>query len=79
MQRGVVADVVVVNRLPVLKLLSAEYDPLLFRGYPLLLGDLRLHLLDGLPLLDLDGHGLACEGLDEELHPTAQFKGGRER
>jgi len=37
-ERGVVADVVIINRLSILKLLSAEDNPLLFRWDALLCG-----------------------------------------
>ncbi len=41
-----VADVVILDRLPILQLLSAEYDPLLLRGDALLLGNLCFDLLN---------------------------------
>mmetsp|Transcript_22294 Transcript_22294/g.54011 ORF Transcript_22294/g.54011 Transcript_22294/m.54011 type:complete len:289 (+) Transcript_22294:270-1136(+) len=78
-QRGIVPDVVIVDRLPVLELLPAEDNTLLLGGDSLLLGDLRLDVLDGLALLDFDGDRLAGEGFDEELHAAAQVEGGRQR
>ena len=34
--------------------------------------DLRLHIIDGITGLDVEGNGLAGEGLHEDLHTTTQ-------
>ena len=34
--------------------------------------NLSLHILDGVARLDLEGDGLAGEGLDKDLHPAAE-------
>jgi hypothetical protein len=61
-------DVVVGEGSAILKLLSSEDETLLVRGDALLVLDLRLHIVDGVGRLDLEGDGLAGEGLDEDLH-----------
>ena len=52
----------------VLQLLAGKDQPLLVRRDPFLVLDLGLHILDGVRGLDLEGDGLAREGLDEDLH-----------
>ncbi len=61
-------DVVVGEGSAVLKLLAGEDETLLIRGDSLLVLDLALHIVDGIGGLDLEGDGLAREGLDEDLH-----------
>ncbi|MNR33275.1 hypothetical protein D3C85_1509360 [compost metagenome] len=68
MQRAFLLDVVVGQGSPVLKLLSSEDQPLLFRRNALLVLDLLFHLLDRVASLDLQGDRLARQGLDEDLH-----------
>ena len=68
MERGLLLDVVVREGPPVLKLLACEDQPLLIRRDALLVLDLGLDILDGVGGLDLEGDGLAREGLDENLH-----------
>ena len=58
----------------ILELLACKDQPLLVRGDPLLVLDLGLHILDGVARLDLQGNGLAREGLDEDLHSTSAIK-----
>ena len=38
----------------------------------LLVLDLRLHILNGVGGLDLEGDGLASQGLDKDLHASTQ-------
>ena len=67
-QRRLLLDVVVGQRAPVLQLLPGEDEPLLVRRDPLLVLDLGLDVVDGVAALDLEGDGLAGQGLDEDLH-----------
>ena len=79
-ESGLLLDVVVCQGAAILKLLASEDETLLVRGDALLILDLRLHIVDGVRGLHLQGDGLAGEGLDEDLHTTAkaehQVKGG---
>merc|ERR1712093_215328 len=61
-------DVVVGQGTAVLELLTSKDEALLIRGDALLVLDLLLHVLDGVARLDLEGNGLASQGLDEDLH-----------
>ncbi|KAI1148814.1 hypothetical protein F4825DRAFT_78760 [Nemania diffusa] len=61
-------DVVVGKGSAILELLSGEDETLLIRGDSLLILNLALHVVDGIGGLDLEGDGLAREGLDEDLH-----------
>ena len=61
-------DVVIVEGAAILKLLASEDQALLVRGDALLVLDLGLDILDVIRGLDLEGNGLAGEGLDEDLH-----------
>ena len=72
MQGALLLDVVVGQRAPILKLLASEDETLLVRRDPLLVLNLRLHIVDRVGRLDLQGDGLAREGLDEDLHTTTQ-------
>ena len=79
-ESGLLLDVVVCQGAAILQLLAGEDETLLVRGDALLVLDLRLHIVDGVRGLHLQGDGLAGEGLDEDLHTTAkaehQVKGG---
>merc|ERR1712072_693876 len=70
MEGGLLLDVVVGEGPSVLELLASKDQPLLVRGDALLVLDLGLHILDGVRGLDLEGDGLACEGLHEDLHTS---------
>ena len=74
MQGALLLDVVVGQRAPILKLLASEDETLLVRRDPLLVLNLRLHIVDRVGRLDLQGDGLAREGLDEDLHTTTETK-----
>ncbi len=67
-ERGLLLDVVVRQGAAVLQLLAGEDEALLIRGDALLVLDLRLHVLNGVRGLDIEGDGLAREGLHEDLH-----------
>ena len=66
-------DVVVREGPAILELLAGEDQPLLIRRDALLVLDLGLDILDGVRGLDLEGDGLAREGLDENLHLGRKF------
>lgn len=61
-------DVVVGEGSAVLELFAGKNETLLIRGNSLLVLDLALYIVDGVGGLDLEGDGLAREGLDEDLH-----------
>jgi hypothetical protein len=86
-ERGLLLDVVVAERAPVLELLAREDEALLVGGDALLVLDLRLDVVDGVRRLDLEGDSLASEAgisddrcevprwdlrLDEDLHTTTE-------
>ncbi|OIW32143.1 hypothetical protein CONLIGDRAFT_256351 [Coniochaeta ligniaria NRRL 30616] len=60
-------DVVVGESAAILKLLAGKDQALLVWGNALLVLNLRLHIVDGVRRLHLQGDGLACEGLDETV------------
>jgi hypothetical protein len=68
-------DVVVREGAVILELLAREDEALLVGRDALLVLDLLLHILDLVGGLDIEGDGLAREGLDEDLQ--AEGKGGR--
>ena len=72
MKGGLLLDVVVGEGSPVLELLSSEDKTLLIGGDALLVLDLGLDVLNGVRRLDVEGDGLAGEGLHEDLHATAE-------
>ena len=72
-------DVVVGERAAVLELLAGEDEALLVRRDALLVLNLRLDVVDGVAALDLERDGLAGEGLDENLHATAEAEDEMER
>jgi hypothetical protein len=65
-------DVVVRKSASVFELLAGEDEALLIGRDAFLVLDFGLHVLDGVGLLDVEGDGLASEGLDEDLHTTAE-------
>jgi hypothetical protein len=60
-------DVVVRQGAAILKLLASEDETLLVWGNSLLVLDLALHIVDGVRGLDLEGDGLARQGLNEAV------------
>jgi hypothetical protein len=71
-ERGLLLDVVVCQSAAILKLLTSEDQALLVRGNALLVLDLGLDVVDGVGRLNLQGDGLASEGIDKDLHPTTE-------
>jgi hypothetical protein len=67
-ESGLLLDVVVREGAAVLKLLAGEDQTLLIRGNTFLILNLGLDIFDGIVGLDLQGDGLASQGLDEDLH-----------
>jgi hypothetical protein len=65
-------DVIVREGAAILELLAGEDETLLIRGDSLLVLDLGLHVVDGVAGLNLEGDGLASEGLDKDLHTSTE-------
>ena len=61
-------NVVIAQSATILKLLSGKYQSLLVWRNSLFILDLGLDILDSIGGRDLEGDGLAREGLDENLH-----------
>merc|ERR1712115_719992 len=72
MKSALLLDVVVREGSSILKLLSSKDQPLLVWGNSLLVLDLGLDILNGVRWLNLQGDGLASEGLDKDLYTTSQ-------
>merc|ERR1712117_422198 len=72
MESTLLLDVVVGESSSVLQLLASEDQPLLIWGDSLLILDLSLDVLDGVRWFDLEGDGLASQGLDEDLHASPE-------
>ena len=69
---GLLLDVVIRKSAAVLELLAGEDEALLIGRNTLLVLDLGLDVVDGVGGLDLEGDGLAGEGLHEDLHTTTE-------
>merc|ERR1712165_91308 len=65
-------DVVVRKSSSILQLLTSEDQSLLVWGDSLLVLDLGLDILNGVTWLNLQGDGLASQGLHEDLHTPSQ-------
>ena len=72
MKGRLLLDIIVGEGATILKLLASEDQTLLVRRDTLLVLDLRLDIIDGVGGLDLEGDGFAGQGLDEDLHSTAE-------
>merc|ERR1712025_342645 len=72
MEGALLLDVVVGESSSVLQLLASEDQPLLIWGDSLLVLDLGLDVLNGVRGFDLQGDGLASQGLDEDLHASPE-------
>ena len=73
MEGGLLLDVVVGEGAAVIELLTREDQSLLIRGDALFVLDLGLHGLNRVGGLNLQGDGLASQGLNENLHVLAVF------
>ena len=69
---GLLLDVVIRKSAAVLELLAGEDEALLIGRNALLVLDLGLDIVDGVGGLNLEGDGLAGEGLHEDLHATTE-------
>ena len=69
---GLLLDIVIRQSPPVLQLLSGEDQPLLVRRDALLVLDLGLDIVNGVAGLDIQGDGLASQGLHKDLHTSTQ-------
>merc|ERR1712051_515027 len=72
MKSALLLDVVVREGSSILKLLASKDQPLLVWGNSLLVLDLGLDILNGVRWLNLQGNGLASEGLDKDLHTSSE-------
>merc|ERR1711920_431870 len=72
MESTLLLDVVVGESSSVLQLLASEDQSLLIWRDSLLILDLSLDVLDGVRWFDLEGDGLASQGLDEDLHASPE-------
>ena len=72
MEGGLLLDVVVGQSAAIFELLAGENESLLVGRDAFLVLDLSLHVLDGVGLLDVEGDGLASQGLDEDLHTATE-------
>ena len=77
MKGGFFLDVVISKGATVLELLAGEDEPLLVWRNAFLVLDFGLYVFDRVRGFDLDGDGLAGEGLDEDLHLIKMTKRGR--
>merc|ERR1712121_596666 len=65
-------DVVVRKSASILKLLSGKDQSLLVWGNAFLVLDLSLDIFNGVRWLNLQGDGLASQGLDKDLHTSSE-------
>merc|ERR1711971_806849 len=72
MKSGLLLDVVVREGTAILKLFASKDQPLLVWGNSLLVLDFGLDIFDGVGCFNLKGDGLACQGLNKNLHTTSQ-------
>ena len=79
MQRRLLLNIVVRQRTPVLQLLPSENQALLVRRDPLLVLDLRLHVVNRIRRFHLEGDRLSRKRLDKNLHTTPKAEHYRER
>merc|ERR1719282_2041361 len=72
MKGAFLLDVVIGECSSILQLLSSEDQPLLIWWDSFLVLDLGLDVLNGVRWFNLQGDGLASEGLDKDLHTSSQ-------
>ena len=72
MESGLLLDVIVGEGSTVLELLTGEDKSLLIGWDTFLILDLSLDIFNGVCWLNVEGDGLAGEGLDEDLHTTSE-------
>jgi len=71
-KRGLLLNVVIRQGTSILQLLSCKNQTLLVGWDPLLVLDLRFHVVNGVLRLDLQRDGLPSECLDKNLHSTTE-------
>merc|ERR1712019_49391 len=74
MKSAFLLDVVIREGSSILQLLSSKNQSLLVWGNAFLVLDLGLDVLNGVRWLNLQGDGLASQGLDKDLHTSSQSK-----
>ena len=74
MEGWLLLDVVVTEGAAVFELLASEDEALLIWGDAFLVLDFGLHVLNWVRGLNIEGDGLTSEGLNEDLHTTAEAK-----
>merc|ERR1719435_814816 len=72
MQSGLLLDVVVREGATILKLFARKDQPLLVWGNALLILDFGFDILNGVRWFNLEGDGLASQGLDKNLHTSTE-------
>merc|ERR1712228_959840 len=72
MESALLLDVVVGESSSIFELLASEDQSLLIWGNSLLVLDLGLDVLNRVGWFDLEGDGLASQGLDEDLHASSE-------
>ena len=72
MKSGLLLDVVVGEGSSILELLTSENESLLVWWDAFLVLDFGLDVFNGVSWLDVEGDGLASQGLDEDLHTTSK-------
>ena len=77
--RRLFLDAEVAERPAILELLAGEDETLLVWRDALFVLDLGLDVLNGVAGLHLEGDGLACERLHEDLHATTQTQDQAQR
>jgi len=71
-ESALLLDIVVAEGATVLELLPGKDQTLLVWGNALLVLNLGLDVVDGVGALNLEGDGLSGQGLDEDLHSSAE-------
>jgi hypothetical protein len=72
MQGRLFLNIVVRKGTAILELFASENQTLLVGRDTLLVLNLGLNIIDGIGGLDLESDGLASQGLDKDLHSTAE-------
>merc|ERR1712042_283444 len=72
MQSGLLLDVVIRESSTILKLFASKDQPLLVWGNAFLILDLSLDIFNGIRWFNLEGDGLASQGLNKNLHTSTK-------
>jgi len=79
MERRLLLDVIIGQGAAIFKLLSCEDQALLIRRDPLLVLNLRFHIVDGVASFDVQSDGLARQRFHEDLHASTKAQHQMER